>query len=119
MVHFSAHVADVGEKWAALEAIVEQLAPGSWTYARQPDRRELAAATVTALSLAEASVKVRNGPPSDDADDVAAGGRWAGVLPVHSVFGAPQSCPTVPVGEPVPEHVMKREHPRLGRRSAE
>ena len=113
------HVADVGEKWAALEAIVEQLAPGSWTYARQPDRRELAATTVTALSLAEASVKVRNGPPSDNADDVAAGGRWAGVLPVHSVFGAPQSCPTVPVGEPVPEHVMKREHPRLGRRSAE
>ena len=106
------------EKWAALEAIVEQLAPGRGP-TRQPDRRELAATTVIALSLAEASVKVRSGPPSDDADDVAAGGRWAGVLPVHSVFGAPESCPTVPVGEPVPEHVMKREHPRLGRRSAE
>jgi uncharacterized protein len=113
------HVTDADEKWAALEAIVEQLAPGSWTYTRQPDRRELAATTVIALSLVEASVKVRSGPPSDDADNVAAGGRWAGVLPVHSVFGAPESCPTVRVGEHVPDHVTKREHPRLGRRSAE
>jgi uncharacterized protein len=99
---------------------VEQLAPGSSTYTRQPDRRELAATTVIALSLAEASVKVRSGPPSDDADDIAAGDRWAGVLPVHSVFGAPESCPTtVQVGEPVPEHVTNRERPRLGQRSAE
>jgi nitroimidazol reductase NimA-like FMN-containing flavoprotein (pyridoxamine 5'-phosphate oxidase superfamily) len=113
------HVTDPDEKWAALEAIVEQLAPGSWTYTRQPDRRELAATTVIALSLAEASVKLRSGPPSDDADDIAAGDRWAGVLPVHSVFGTPESGPTVPVGEPVPEHVTHRERPRLGQRSVE
>lgn len=120
VVHGNArHVTDVAEKWAALEAIVEQLAPGSWTHTRQPDRREFAATTVIALSLAEASVKVRGGPPSDDADDVAAEDRWAGVLPIHSVFGAPASCPTVPVGEPVPEHVTTREHPRRGRRSDE
>jgi len=79
----------------------------------------LAVTEIIALSLAEASVKVRSGPPSDDADDIAAGHRWAGVLPVHSVFGAPESCTTVPIGEPVPDHVTKREHPRLGRRSAE
>ena len=98
---------------------MEQLAPASWTYTRQPDRREVAATTVIALSLAEASVKVRSGLPGDDADDIAAADRWAGVLPVHLVFGTPESGPTVPVGEPVPEHVTNRERPRLGQRSAE
>jgi nitroimidazol reductase NimA-like FMN-containing flavoprotein (pyridoxamine 5'-phosphate oxidase superfamily) len=111
------YVTDPDEKWAALEAIVEHLAPGSWTYTRQPDRRELAATAVIALSLAEASVKVRSGPPSDDADDIAAGGRWAGVVPVRSSFGTPESGPAIP--EPVPEHVTNRERPTPGQRSAE
>jgi len=39
---------------------------------------ELAATAVFAVGLAEASVKVRTGPPSEEADDIAAGGRWAG-----------------------------------------
>ena len=43
-----------------------------------------------ALDLAEASVKIRTGPPGDDDEDIAAGGRWAGVLPVRTVFDPPQ-----------------------------
>ena len=101
-------VTDPDEKWAALEAIVEHLAPGSWTYTRQPNQRELAATAVVALSLAEASVKVRTGPPSDDADDIAAGGRWAGVLPVRMVFDPPIPCPTTNEGDPVPPQVLNR-----------
>src|SRR6188472_2511918 len=66
---------------------------------------ELAATVVFAIGLAEASVKVRTGPPSEEADDIAAGRRWAGVLPVRTAFGMPESCPTVPAGEPVPGHV--------------
>ena len=58
-------------------------------HARQPDARELAATTVVALDLAEAGVKVRTGPPKDDEPDIAAGGRWAGVLPVRTVVGEP------------------------------
>ena len=71
-----------------------------------------AATAVFAIDLAEASVKVRSGPPSDDpadiADDVAAGGRWAGVLPVRTVFGLPETCPTLPADAPVPPHVTDR-----------
>jgi hypothetical protein len=48
------------------------------------------------------------GPPSEEADDIAPGGRWAGVLPVRTVFDTPESCPTVPAGEPVPGHVLNR-----------
>ena len=101
-------VTDPEEKWAALRAITEQLSPGSWEHAREPDRRELAATAVFALDLAEASVKVRTGPPGDDEEDIAAGGRWAGVLPVRTVFGTPETCPTLPADAPVPAHVADR-----------
>jgi uncharacterized protein len=109
VVHGTARlVTDAAERVAALRAIVEQLSPGSWEHAREPDRRELAATAVLALDLAEASVKVRTGPPGDDEADIAAGGRWAGVLPVRTVFGLPQPCPTLPPGAPVPPHVADR-----------
>jgi hypothetical protein len=109
VVHGSARlVTDPAERLAALRAIVEQLSPGSWEHAREPDRRELAATAVLALDLAEASVKVRNGPPGDDEADVAAGGRWAGVLPVRTVFGLPEPCPTLPPDAPTPAHVGDR-----------
>jgi nitroimidazol reductase NimA-like FMN-containing flavoprotein (pyridoxamine 5'-phosphate oxidase superfamily) len=101
-------VTDPDERWAALRAIAEQLSPGSWEHARLPDARELAATSVVALDLAEASVKVRTGPPGDDAADIAAGGRWAGVLPVHTVFGEPEPDPTLEDTAQAPEHVRAR-----------
>ena len=61
-----------------------------------------------AIGLGEASVKVRTGPPGDDEPDVADGGRWAGVLPVRTVFGVPETCPTLPSDAPVPAHVAER-----------
>jgi nitroimidazol reductase NimA-like FMN-containing flavoprotein (pyridoxamine 5'-phosphate oxidase superfamily) len=109
VVHGTARrVTDPDERWAALRAIVEQLAPGSWEHAREPDRRELAATAVFALDLDEASVKIRTGPPGDDEEDIAAGQRWAGVLPIRTGFGEPQTCPTLPADEPVPAHVLFR-----------
>ena len=114
VVHGTARVVtDPGERLAALRAVTEQLSPGSWEHARQPDRRELAATAVFALDLGEASVKVRGGPPSDDDEDIAAGGRWAGVLPVRTVFGLPEPCPTLPDDAPIPPHVADR--PRVAR----
>lgn len=109
VVHGPARVVtDPDERWAALRAVVEQLSPGSWEHARRPDSRELAATSVVALDLAEASVKVRNGPPGDDDADIAAGGRWAGVLPVRTTFGEPQPDPTLDGDAEVPEHVRTR-----------
>lgn len=99
------------ERWTALRAIVEQLSPGSWDHARPPSRRELAATTVIAVGLAEASVKRRAGPPSDDDEDVADERRWAGVLPVRSTFDAVQPCPLLPPGTPTPAHVAERAQP--------
>ena len=73
----------------ALRVITEHLTPGQWSYARQPNARELAATSVLELPLTEASVKVRDGGPSDEPEDHALG-VWAGVLPVTVTFGAPE-----------------------------
>ena len=101
VVHGTARlVTDHAERLAGLRAVTEHVAPGSWDHARPPTRKELAATAVLALDLAEASVKVRTGPPVDDDEDVDAGGRWAGVVPVRTVFDAPQPCPLLPPGTP-------------------
>ena len=110
VVHGTARlVTDEAERLLGLEALTEQLAPGSWTATRQPDRKELAATAVLALDLTEASVKIRTGPPGDDQADVDAPGRvWAGVLPLRSVAGEPEPCPLLPADVPVPARVGDR-----------
>jgi nitroimidazol reductase NimA-like FMN-containing flavoprotein (pyridoxamine 5'-phosphate oxidase superfamily) len=97
------------EKLEGLRVLTEHCAPGQWEYARQPSRKELAATTLLALSLAEASVKIRSGPPEDagDGDDLLADGstRWAGVLPLSVVKGAVEPDPVLPEGLAVPPHI--------------
>lgn len=97
-------VDDPEEKLRALEVVTEHLAPGSWDHARLPNKKELAATKVLALDLTEASVKIRNAPPSDEDFDVEANTAWAGVLPLSMEWGVPESASTLPV----PEHVLKR-----------
>ncbi|SEG56823.1 hypothetical protein SAMN04489712_106339 [Thermomonospora echinospora] len=104
-------VTDPDELLTALRAISERLAPGRWDAARPPTRRELAATAVLALPLEEASVKMRQGPPSDDEEDHSLG-VWAGVLPVHQVFGEPVPDPRLRPGIPVPDHVRGRSAER-------
>ena len=98
------------ERLAGLRAITEQLAPGQWDAARKPTRKELAATSVLALSLAEASVKVRQGPPLDDEEDYALP-VWAGVLPLHSVWGVPEADPAMTMDLDVPKHITSRIMP--------
>jgi uncharacterized protein len=92
------------QRLAALRAITEQLVPGQWDHARQPTRKELAATIVLELPLAEASVKVRTGPPHDEPEDYATG-TWAGVLPAQLIFGAAEPDPELRAGVSVPEHI--------------
>src|SRR5258708_260921 len=85
-------VTDADEKMAAFKTLVEHVAPGRWDDARHPTRSEITATTVLALSLDEASAKVRSGPPKDDEADLALD-VWAGVVPVRTVAGEPQPDP--------------------------
>jgi nitroimidazol reductase NimA-like FMN-containing flavoprotein (pyridoxamine 5'-phosphate oxidase superfamily) len=100
-------VTDTDAKLAALGAITEQLAPGQWDRVRRPTKKELAATSVLAVPLTEASVKVRQGPPGDDEPDYALD-LWAGVLPVQQVFGTPSPDPLLRPGIPIPGHITQR-----------
>jgi uncharacterized protein len=92
------------ERLAALHAVTEQLVPGQWDHARLPTRKELAATAVLELPLAEASVKVRTGPPHDEPEDYDTE-IWAGVLPARLVFGSPEPDPDLRDGIGVPGHI--------------
>ncbi|MEV0178692.1 pyridoxamine 5'-phosphate oxidase family protein [Streptomyces sp. NPDC050625] len=115
MIHGEARkVTDPEEKLAGLARLTEHATPGQWSYARQPNRRELAATTLLALSLEQASVKIRTGPPDDGDGPDAELGLWAGTLPLTSVWGAPVADPALPPDLAVPEHVARREGTRHG-----
>lgn len=101
-------VVEPDAKMHGLRVLTEHLAPGSWSHTRQPNRKELAATSVLAVPLHEASVKMRSGPPGDDEADVAAGTSWAGVLPLRRAWGGVEPCPLLPPGVPVPPHVTGR-----------
>jgi nitroimidazol reductase NimA-like FMN-containing flavoprotein (pyridoxamine 5'-phosphate oxidase superfamily) len=92
------------QRLTALRAITEQLVPGQWDYARRPTRKELAATTVLELPLAEASVKMRTGPPHDDPEDYDTD-TWAGVLPAKLIFGAAEPDPELRAGVSLPGHL--------------
>ena len=97
-------VRDSDERMHGLRVITEQLVPGRWEAARPPSRKEMAATAVLEVPLAEASVKVRSGPPADDPEDHGLD-VWAGVLPAFLTFGEQQADPTLAPGIGVPEHI--------------
>src|SRR3984957_16068118 len=94
-------VTEEAERLAALAAITEHLVPGRWEHSRKPTSKELAARAVIALSLAEASVKIRSGPPKDDEEDYDSD-IWAGVLPMTLTMGPVQPDPALREGVEVP-----------------
>ena len=100
-------VTDPAEQTLALRTITEHLTPGQWSYARQPTTKELAATSVLALPLTEASVKIRAGGPSDEPEDQAAD-VWAGVVPVTTTFGQPEPDASLRPGIATPEHIQRR-----------
>ena len=81
-------VKEEGAKREALRALTEHLTPGRWEIARQPSAAELAGTLVLAMTIAEASAKIRSGGPVDHADDYALP-VWAGVVPLKLTMEAP------------------------------
>ena len=106
-------VDDRAEKLSALEAIVEHVARGRSADARPPSDKELAGTKVLAISLDEASAKVRSGPPKDFDEDVELP-IWAGVVPLELVAGRPESARDLPEAVTVPGYA--REYRRPGAR---
>jgi nitroimidazol reductase NimA-like FMN-containing flavoprotein (pyridoxamine 5'-phosphate oxidase superfamily) len=108
-------VSDAEEKTEALRAITEHIVPGRWDEVREPDESEIKKTLVLKLPLAEASAKVRTGPPIDDEPDYELP-VWAGVLPVRMAAGAPVPDPRLTPGLEPSANVL--HYPKI-RRAAE
>ena len=76
------------EKRAILDAFVEKVRPGRAAEVRGASAGELAGTLLLALPIAEASAKVRSGPPKDDEGDLGLP-VWAGEIPLRLVAGDP------------------------------
>jgi nitroimidazol reductase NimA-like FMN-containing flavoprotein (pyridoxamine 5'-phosphate oxidase superfamily) len=85
-------VADPDEKRRALDAIVDHVLPGRSADSRPTNEAELRQTLVLRVPLAEASAKVRTGPPIDEPDDLDLP-HWAGVVPLRVVAGEPEQDP--------------------------
>ncbi len=108
-------VTDEAERLAALEAIAEHVVRGRWAQVRGPNEQELRATAVLRLPIAEASAKVRTGPPVDDEEDYALP-CWAGVIPLALTPGAPVADPRLAPGIAPPPAIRDyRRGPRRGR----
>ncbi|MFF5975337.1 pyridoxamine 5'-phosphate oxidase family protein [Streptomyces sp. NPDC012769] len=112
-------VTDPEEKLRGLRALTEQSSPGQWDYVRQPSRKELAATSLVALDLTEASVKIASGPPDDGEGPDAELGLWAGVLPLVTRFGQPVADPLLPAGIEPPAHIAERAGRAVGQPESE
>jgi len=75
-------VTDPGEKREAQAALVDHVVHGRAGHVRMPDEQELKQTSIFAVSLAEASAKVRTGPPKDRDEDYGLP-VWAGELPLR------------------------------------
>lgn len=94
------------EKKVALRVISEQIIAGRWEDVRKPTAQELKATLVLALPIAEASAKVRTGPPLDEEEDYALD-VWAGVLPLAMRAGEPVADPRLAAGVKLPPYLPK------------
>ena len=81
-------VKDPRQKLNALRVISEHIFPGRWADVRGPSKIELQQTLVLRLPLAEASAKVRNGPPIDEETDYSLP-VWAGEMPLSLAFRKP------------------------------
>jgi nitroimidazol reductase NimA-like FMN-containing flavoprotein (pyridoxamine 5'-phosphate oxidase superfamily) len=81
-------VTDPVEMDRAQRALVEHVIPGRTADVRMPTEKELKETSILALTLDEASAKVRTGDPKDPKEDLELP-VWAGVLPLRIVAGEP------------------------------
>jgi hypothetical protein len=96
-------VTDAAEKWEAQRALVDHVVPGRSADARMPNDKELKQTTILAISLDEASAKVRSGAPIDAEEDYELP-IWAGEIPLRTVPQPPIDDPRLQRGLQAPEY---------------
>ena len=103
-------VTDREEMHVAQLALTEHVVPGRTSDARPPNDKEYKETAIFAVSLDEASAKVRTGPPLDPDEDLALD-VWAGVIPIRTVAGEPDPAPDLMTGIDPPGYVTRYRRP--------
>jgi RimJ/RimL family protein N-acetyltransferase/nitroimidazol reductase NimA-like FMN-containing flavoprotein (pyridoxamine 5'-phosphate oxidase superfamily) len=105
-------VTDDSEKLRVLLALADKVGQGRSADSRPPSRQELAQTTVLALPLVEVSVRARSGGVGDDPEDLGLP-HWAGVLPLRTVAGPPETDAGVAAAPPayLPGHPSEWQTP--------
>ena len=104
-------VTDLGEKAAALAAIVEHVVPGRSRDTRPPNEKETLATKVLCLPIVEASAKSRSGPPNEEPEDLGSE-CWAGEIPLRLTPRAVIPDPRLAPGGAVPENARNYRRPQ-------
>ena len=76
------------DKKDAFEWLTNKIVPDSWNYLREIKENEINKTTALAFSIVEASAKIRNGMPIDEAEDLELP-IWSGLVPLEIRRGAP------------------------------
>jgi len=92
-------ITDPEEKTAALQSIVEHMVPGRTADVGLATQRDLSSTAVLSLPITEASAKIREGGPSDAAEEHTRH-IWAAQLPLSLTPMPP--VPDVEPGETIP-----------------
>lgn len=97
-------ITDLDEQYEVLKVFTEKMCPGRWADIRKPDAGEWKATMVIAFPIAEASAKVRTGPPVDDEADYSLD-VWAGIVPLVIEHKLPVPDPRLKAGISLPGYL--------------
>lgn len=78
------------QKLRAMKVISEHTMPGRWGEVRDSHEKEVKMTGVIALQIESASAKISAGEPEDEEEDYATP-IWAGVLPLTTTMGKPET----------------------------
>lgn len=96
---------DRDEKMDALYRFSEKVLPGRWDDVRAMTEQEFKATAIIAVEIEDAAVKVREGMPKDEPEDLDFP-TWAGVIPLREETLAPVADEHVPAGMGLPGYLM-------------
>ncbi|MCP9235266.1 pyridoxamine 5'-phosphate oxidase family protein [Lewinella sp. JB7] len=83
-----APVGDPEEKLAVFERFTDAIIPGRWAECRPINAKEAKVTGILALTIEDASAKIRTGGPVDETADYDLP-IWAGVVPLETTYGVP------------------------------
>ncbi len=92
------------ELYKALEVFTEKMCKGRWNDVRKPTDNEWKETMLLSFDIAEASAKVRTGPPKDDEEDYSMD-VWAGVVPLKIQHLEPIADPDLKNGVKLPDYL--------------